>query len=165
MAAPEETIDALVVSDFGGEDRAFRLTVPWLEKVERDCDAGAAVIAGEIARGVQVLEVYAEKKITAVAAIAAGLGAWRSSYIRQVIYWGLQGGGMAPGEAGKLVRRYIDERGFMGLIENVDLAFKVITGANSGPGDDPVGESGGAAATAPKKTPRRRSQTGAPASA
>lgn len=150
MADPTQSLDALVVAEFGGELRRFRLTVPLLEKVERDCDAGPAVIAGELARGAQLLEMRAEGKVTLLQMMAHGLGNWRASYIKQTIFWGLQGGGMAPNEAGRLCREFIDERGFMGLLENIGLAFGVVTGAYQGPEDDQVGESEGAAGTAPE---------------
>lgn len=160
-----ESLDARVLGEFGGELRGFRLTVPWLEKVERDCDAGPAVIVGELARAVQLLEARKDNDISNLTLFAAGLGAWKVSYIRAPIFWGLQGAGMSPNDAGRLCREFIDERGFFGLLECAELAFSIVTGASSGPKDDPVGESVGAAKAVPQKTRGRRSQTAAPATA
>lgn len=160
----EQTINALVLGQFAGEERRFRLTVPWLEKVERDCDAGPGVIAQALSRAVQLLALREQGPVDAMALVSAGLGDWRASYIRRPIFWGLVGGGLAEETAAKLVREMIDERGFIGLLEYANLAFRVITGAQDGPEDDPPGESEGAPAAAPKTTTsRRRSRTVAPA--
>jgi hypothetical protein len=167
MAEPVETLDAEVMAEFGGELRRFRLTVPFLAKVERDCDAGPAVIAGALAHCTQMLQLRAEKKLGALALMAAGLGDWRAAYVTRTLFWALNGGGMDPNLAGRLIREHIEERGFTGLLENAELAFGVITGAYMGPADDRVGESARAAATAPTPTPTRSrsSRTGARATA
>lgn len=162
---PVHSLDASVLAEFGGELRKFRLTVPFLAKVEQDCDAGPGVIAGELARAVQMIEAAGEQKVSALALIAAGLGGWRTSYVRQTIFHGLQGGGMSANDAAKLCREHIDERGFMGLLENASIAFGVMTGAYLGPKDDAPGESAGAGETNPPRKNARRSRTAAPATA
>lgn len=147
---PTRTIDALVVEEFGGEPRRFRLTVPWLAKVEADCDAGPLVIAGALAHVLHVGRSWAESTplVTRVASLAAcGL---RTPYVGRTLFWGLVGGGMEVSLAAKLVRGLVEERGWPGIIEHVGLAFAVITGASVGPEDDqPTGEPDGAAASAP----------------
>jgi hypothetical protein len=164
MAGATETIDGEVYEEFGGEIRKFRLTVPDLAKLQHpsECDAGPGVIAGELARAVQILELRREKKLSTLAAIGAGLGAWRVEFVTRPLFHGLVRGGMAPNDAGRLIRQNIEERGFLGLLENVTLAFQVVTGATHGPGDDPVGEPDGAAAA---RTPRRKPRSRAARSA
>lgn len=165
VAKPTETIDGEVLADFGGALRRFRLTVPHLAKVERDCEAGPAIIAGALARCVQVLSLNG-KGVSPLALIAAGLGDWRTSYVRQVLFHGLRGGGMDEPQVARLIREEIDERGFMGLLERAELAFGVITGAYVGPQEDPpAGEPEGAARKAAPKPRKRRSRTAARASA
>lgn len=162
----ERTRDAELVADFGGEARRFRLTVQYLAKVQDDTGAGPGVIVGALARCVQLLDLR-DQFASDVAMLASGLGDWRVEYVTRTVFWGLVGGGMEPNAAGRLVDAFILQRGFVGLLENAQLAFRVATAAVEGPAeDDPVGESVAAAAASaePPPSPSRRSPTGASAS-
>ena len=52
----------------------------------------------------------------------------RNGFFRWV--WRFRG---RPNEAGRLCRTFIDERGFMGLLENIALAFGVTSGLDVQP--------------------------------
>lgn len=64
---------------------------------------------------------------------------WRVEDIREVIRFGLIGGGMTPVEASKLVKRWVEERP---PLENLELAGLLSLVAINGPPDERVGEQG-----------------------
>lgn len=160
---PVQRGDAEVVLDFGGQPRLFRIRLGELESIQHDCEAGPGMIAQRLARGVLVMEQAG--KASTLALIAAGLGEWNVRDVRQTIWHGLRGGGMATDEATGLVRRELDARGLIGLIEAIPIAFAAITASTLGPKDEPVGEFAAAASTGETpKSRRRRSRTAASAS-
>lgn len=138
-----------ILEDFGGEPRSFRVLVGELEQIQARCKAGPGEVAHRLARAVAVIQrVSAEarearRKPTILEFAAAGLGPLHPEDIRSPIFCGLTGDGMAPNDAGRLVREWIDDRGFLGLIENVALAFQLVVAGYSEP-KDPDDEDPGA---------------------
>jgi len=130
--------DGRIEADFGGEPRFFRVANGELRKIQEKCDAGPAHIAAAIAPCVQA--VRQNPKATILELALAGLGDWMVDYIREPVFQGLLGGGMSPNEAGKLVRTWIDDRGFKGLVENAGLALTLIVAGVDSPEDEEPGE-------------------------
>ncbi len=128
----------VVEEDFGGEKRLFRIRCGELRKIQETCGTGPGEVARRVARGVAVRR--ANPKASILDQVAIGLGEWRVDDVREPIFLGLIGGGMAPNDAGKLVREWIDDRGFHGLIENLDLALVLLVAGIDEPEDDRVGE-------------------------
>ncbi len=142
----EGTRDGLVVAAFGGEVRAFRLTVPFLAKLQDETGVGPGYMTA-------VLEQ-----------VGVG-GPWKVEWVTRTLFWGLVGAGMAPNDAGALVRTHVEERGYRGLVENLALVYQVIVGGVRGPAEESLGESDAAAAGGrPPRSRRRRSPSGASAS-
>lgn len=141
MATP-----ALLFLEFGGEERPFRCLHAELRKIQANCDAGPSEIARRLAQCVRVQRQYPKASILEQAVL--GLGDWRIEDVREPILQGLIGGGMTAGDAFKLVRSNIDERGMRGLVEHAELALTVmLTGAQlpedyPAPGETRAGEEG-----------------------
>lgn len=110
-----------ITEDFGGEARSFRVLIAELRAVQKKCGVGPAVIAARLARCVQLKNQNPKASVLELAVL--GLGEWNVDDVREPILQGLMGGGMDPNAAGKLVRTWIDERGFKGLVENAALAL------------------------------------------
>lgn len=146
-----------LTAEFGGEERRFLLLLGGLRQVEAKCDKGSAEILHSLARCLQVQKAY--PNATLLEQSAMGLGDWRVDYIREPILQGLIGGGMSPNDAGKLVRTWIDERGFQGLVENAWLAWMALGLGWSRPAEDDAGESEAEAQTAKASPPGSTSPT------
>lgn len=144
---------AEVTDWFGGEERSFRVAWGELKKIQLACDKGPPDIAFSLHRCVAILQndrarVAAAKEqgldaqpMGLMDLVGLGLGDWRVEYVREPIYHGLVGGGMSPNEAGKLIRAHLEERGFLGLVENAELAFSLlVAGASAPPGEPSAGE-------------------------
>jgi hypothetical protein len=108
-----------IVKPFGGDDRTFAM--PWRELIElqeaRDC--GPAIVLARLF-----------------------VGEWRLEDVREVIRLGLQGGGMTPAEATKLVKIHVEGHpenigGEDGLLK---LAVAILSAALDGAPDEPLGE-------------------------
>lgn len=156
--------DGRIEEDFGGERRSFRVGLGELRRIQEACDAGPPVIAGRLARCVQVLRAMPKATVGDLA--LAGLGDWNVDDIREPVLQGLLGAGMAPTDAARLVVRWIDQRGFQGLIENAGLALALVIAGVDVPKDDPVsgGQAGAAKATTSrgKRSPSPSSTAPAP---
>lgn len=107
--------DASIELDFGDGTHKFRLAWGELCKVQEACDAGPYVVL---------------ERLT--------MGTWRMEDIREVIRYGLIGGGMVPGDALKLVREYVEERP---PVENVIFARVILSTGLLGAKDETPGES------------------------
>lgn len=95
---------------WGDDEYPFRLAIGELQELERKTDAGP-------------LELY-DRLIARK---------WHVADLREIHRNGLIGGGMAPPDAMKLVRRYVDERP---LMESVSTAQAILLSALLGPPDD-----------------------------
>lgn len=137
-------------AEFGGETRRFRVALGELRRIQTACDAGPAEIARRLARCVQVQQ--AKPKASILEQAALGLGDWRIEDVRAPIVEGLVGGGLSPNEAGALVRRFVDERGFRGLTENAALALSLVVVGQDFPEDDLPGKPKAGAAAKPKRS-------------
>jgi hypothetical protein len=93
---------------WGGEDRAFRLAIKDLEKLQERC--------GE--RGPKRIH---DDLVT---------GEWRVRDVVETIRLGLIGGGLEPSKADRLVRDYVEERP---LGENILISVAILQGAIVGP--------------------------------
>jgi hypothetical protein len=160
--------DGAVTLDFGGEPRAFRLGIGELRRLQEKCDAGP----GEIARRLAPYILYGtERRAAAEAgvavpallpAIAAGrLGEWRIDDVRETLFLGLIGGGMAPNEAGALIRQWVDSRP---LLETIPTAFEVAMAAIAGVDDEAAVGEPRAPDPAPPRSRAARSASGSRAS-
>lgn len=138
-----------ISEEFGGEPRAFKCALGELKLIQAKCGS-PSMLAFRLARGVAVRREFAESSVLDQAAI--GLGDWLIDDVREPIFQGLIGGGMAPNDAGKLCRTWIDDRGFKGLVENLELALAIVLVGLEDPEPEPAGEPGADAAP-PAKTP------------
>ncbi|MFC7399591.1 gene transfer agent family protein [Chelatococcus sp. GCM10030263] len=105
-----------------GEYR-FRLAIGQLRELQDKCSAGPAEIVQRLS-----------------------IGSWRVDDVRETLRLGLIGGGLKPGDALILIKRYVDERPWL---ENITPAHVVLMAALVGDPDEPVGKDE-AAATEPE---------------
>lgn len=111
--------------DFGGEPQQFRVLIPELQAIQKKCGVGPATVAYRLAHAAMVRR--RNPKATTLELMAQNLGDFTVDDVREPVLQGLLGGGMNPNVAGKLVRTWIDDRGFKGLVENIDLALMCIS--------------------------------------
>lgn len=129
-----------ITEDFGGGERAFLCRQGEINKIQEACGEGCFEIAGSLARFVQIQRTHPKAALFEQLLMISG-NTIRAEFIRAPIFYGLIAGGMSPGDATKLVREWIEERGFIGLVENVTLAMLIlIAGVSLPPGAEPVGE-------------------------
>ena len=83
-----------------GETYRFHVRVGELRELQDKCDAGPAVVYQRLVSGL-----------------------WRLEDLRETIRLGLIGGGMAPTDAAKLVKNYVDARP---LAESVPVATAIL---------------------------------------
>jgi hypothetical protein len=133
--------------DFAGEERLFRIRLGEIRRIEEKCKDGIGEVLRRLAQCILVID-----QLGGLQALAAGI-AIRADDVRTIIYEGLVGGGMPSGEATKLVRREIDDRGVKGLMDNAGVAFGALYGASEAPeeGDAP-GEPEAAETPSPEPT-------------
>ena len=74
---------------FADGDYTFRLRIGELMELQENCDAGPPLVLARLQNA-----------------------AWHVNDVRETVRLGLIGGGLSPGQAHKLVARYIDERPF-----------------------------------------------------
>lgn len=128
-----------VTADFAGEARTFRIQLGEIRHIEAKCGTGIGEVLRRLSRAVLVTA-----KLNGIDALAAGLDI-HADDVRETIYRGLRGGGMADAQATGLVRREIDEGGLRNLVDHVPTALKVLWGSQEAPEtdapeDDPSGE-------------------------
>lgn len=102
--------DASIELDWADGTYAFRLAWAELEKLQEACDAGPYVILNRL-----------------------GDGSWRIGDISNVIRLGLIGGGMAPIDALKKVRGYVEGRP---PVENLLFAQAILSAGLIGAADE-----------------------------
>lgn len=108
-----------IIRTFAGEDQFFRLAWRELIDLQESRDAGPAMILARLV-----------------------VGQWSVQDVREVIRLGLQGGGVEPAKALKLVRNHVESHpeelgGPDGLI---NLAVRILSAAIDGVPDEPLGE-------------------------
>ena len=106
--------DASISFEWGGEERAFRLAWGQLAKLQEARDCGPYVLLDRLVSGT-----------------------WRVEDIREVIRWGLIGGGMSQEEAAKLIRLHVE--GFP-PVENLAAAQRIMGAGCVGAPDEKLGE-------------------------
>jgi len=105
--------------DFAGEERLFRLGIGQLRALDEVCDCGPMELLTRLSSG-----------------------QWRTNDLRESLFQGLKGGGMADGEASKLIKSTVD----VGPLQQyVPLAYSVILAAVVGVEDEDLGEPEGEA--------------------
>ena len=92
----------------------FRLAWGELAKIQEACDAGPYVVFQRLANGT-----------------------WRLNDIKEVIRWGLIGGGLEPAKAAKLVRDYVEERP---PTENILYAQAILSAGLMGAPEEELGK-------------------------
>lgn len=97
------TWTASVDLQWGGEERRFSLRLAQLQALED-------------ATGCGPLEVWRRLRT----------GSWRVAEVRAVVRFGLEGAGVSPNEAARLVERYVDQRP---LMESVPPAMLILAAA------------------------------------
>jgi hypothetical protein len=102
--------DASFVSEFGGEERTFRLPIGRLRAVQERTDAGP----------LELLRRFES-------------GSWRVDDLREVILQGLIGGGVDQGRATKLIVTFFDGQP---LLQFVSLAQAIVLVAVVGAPDE-----------------------------
>jgi len=106
--------DASVELEFGDGTYRFRLGWGELANLQEACDAGPYVILNRLQSG-----------------------QWRVADIREVVRYGLIGGGLKPTDALKLVKEYVESRPPM---ESILYAQVVLSAALMGAPEEKVGE-------------------------
>lgn len=119
--------DASHTADFGDDTYRFRLGWGEWAKLQEACDIGPYALLDRLASG-----------------------RWRVEDIREVIRYGLIGGGMEPGKALKMIREYVEARPPM---ECWQLAVDIATAGVIGAPEEEV-EKKAAAASQEGETPR-----------
>lgn len=107
--------DASITFTWGDGDTTFRLGWGEIEKLQEALDCGPYVLLNRLHSG-----------------------EWRIHDIREVIRWGLIGGGMKAGDAAKQIRQYVEG---MPPAENLEAAQKIMRVGTFGASDETVGES------------------------
>ena len=104
----------LISLDWADGHHAFRLAIAQLRELQDKTGVGPAALFDRLASR-----------------------QWRVDDLRETIRLGLIGGGMDPLDALALVRRYVDDRP---LMENVLIAWRILSAALIGPEDDQPGK-------------------------
>lgn len=143
-----------VFLEFGGVDRSFLVQIGELRKIQTACAASPAKIARELARGVATLRAF--PKAGMLRQLEVGIGDWEPEWVRQPILVGLVAGGNAPSDAQAWVRQEIDERGFIGLVDNLTLALTLIIAGAAKPAE--AGREGKEGSGEPRPPPKPRRQ-------
>jgi len=121
--------------DFAGEERLFRLGIGQLRVLDEACDCGP----------MELLTRFSS-------------GTWRTKDLRETIFQGLKGGGMADADATRLVRETVDVGP---LNQYVPIAQGAVLACLVGVEGDDLGE---LEARGEKKTRSRAKKSASPAS-
>ena len=117
-------------ADFAGEARAFRIRLGEIRRIEARCGVGIGEVLRRLSRCVMLVS-----RLSHVEALASGIEI-AADDVREPIYQGLMGAGMTPGEASKLLRVEIDDRGVRGLLENAPVALGALWASRETPDGD-----------------------------
>lgn len=127
--------DASITEPFGDADYVFRLAWGELTSVQESCDAGPFVVLDRLMSG-----------------------RWLLNDIREVIRFGLIGGGLEPTAALKLMRTYVEARP---PHESLGLARKIMTaGVVGAPDEDARRKKGKAPSQGSASTASRTESSG-----
>lgn len=148
-----------VAADFAGEERAFRIRLGEIRRIEAKCGTGIGEVLRRLSRC-----VYATARIGGIEALASGVEI-HADDVRETLYQGLVGGGMASAVATKLVMMELDERGVRGLLDNAGTALAVLWGSQETPPGEPMAGTGESPATPPSPSTSPTSTDSAPPSA
>lgn len=123
--------------DFAGEERKFCIRLGEIRRIESKCgDIGIGEVLRRLARCVTAVAEHG-----GLAALASGVEI-HADDVREPIYQGLIGGGMSTGEATKLLKLEVDDRGVRGLLDNAAVSLAVLWASQeTPPGEQPAGES------------------------
>ncbi len=144
--------------DFAGEERTFRIRLGEIRRIEAKCGARIGEVAQRLARAVQAISSAGGNY---VGALATGIEIGAED-VRETLYQGLIGGGMAAPDATNLVRAEIDERGLRGITDHVGVALMVLVATSEAP---PIsGEPKAKPRTTTKKSRSTSPRSTAPAS-
>ncbi|MEI9964378.1 MAG: hypothetical protein WDM92_06400 [Caulobacteraceae bacterium] len=140
--------NAEAVLPFAGEDRRFRFGIAEHRRLQETLDCGVSEIVSALHGYVSARRVGA----SLADIVGAGLlGRIRPDEIRELIFQGLVGGGMEPGAAGALCKRWVLDRP---PLENAETAYAVGIAALAGASDEeagaPEGEPMGGSAPLPR---------------
>lgn len=149
--------------DFAGEERAFRIRLGEIRRIEKACGTpthpcGIGEVLRRLSRCVRAVE-----QVGGIDALAAGVEI-HADDVRETIYQGLRGGGMADGDATALVRREVEDRGVQGLLDHAATALVVLWAAATRPEEEAPGErqAGESPATPPSPPTSDTSTASAP---
>jgi hypothetical protein len=117
-------------ADFAGEAREFRICLGEIRRIEAKCNAPIGEVAQRLARAVVVLKAGGSLSVAEM--LAAGIAIYADD-VREPLYQGLIGKDMPSGEATKLLKTEIDDRGFKGLMDNAAVALLVLTATQEAP--------------------------------
>lgn len=109
-----------ITIEWGEGETYFRIGIGELEKLQEARDAGPFVLLDRVMHG-----------------------RWYVQDIREILRWGLIGGGKSPVEAAKLLKLYFE--GFVPAGENLIAAQRVLGAALVGSEEEDVGKKLGAA--------------------
>lgn len=141
--------------DFAGEERAFRIRLGEIRRIEAKTDTGIGEVCRRLAGGLLAMQAT---EGNVVRALAGGIDL-HADDVREPIYQGLIGAGMSSGEAAKLLRTEIDDRGLMGLLDNIGVSLAALVASQEAPeateGEPVAGES----PAIPKTRSRSRKST------
>ncbi len=154
------------VADFAGEERAFRIRLGEIRRIEAACGAGIGEILRRLARGAQLVRRISDEPggLTMLDALAGGIEI-RADDVRETVRQGLLGARVLPAnEVDPLVRREIDDRGVPGLLDYIGTALVVLLAARNTPEADDPGErvAGAAAAVTPPSPMTSQTSTASP---
>ena len=122
--------------DFAGEERHFRIRLGEIRRIQDRCSAGIGEVLRRLSRCVGLVHKHG----SGLDALMAGLEIYADD-VREPIYQGLCGAGMRSDEATRLVRREIDDRGLVGVLDNAAAALAILWGSQAVPeGEDQPGE-------------------------
>jgi hypothetical protein len=144
-----------IVTEWGDEDRTFRLGIGQWRKLQEKLDVGPGELARRLGGLLEFRRRFPKASIVELL-LLGGAGDWRVDDVREVLMQGLVGGGLNPTEAGRLVRDLHDERP---LLENVPLAFEIVLASFIGPEDEPLGKPQGEAEANPSPAESSASPT------
>lgn len=116
--------DGSIILHWGGEDRLFHVTIKMMEKIQESRDTGPYALLDRLLTG-----------------------RWLVQDIREVLRWGLVGGGMEVGDVSKLLKLYFEDMPPAGI--NLVTAQRVLGAGLLGAPEEEVGKNDEAASQDP----------------
>lgn len=142
--------------DWGGEpERAFRLGIGQIKKLQEKTGAGPTGIAARCLVTLAVLGAQRRHDYVAIAQMDLSNLA-EAPMLAEVHLQALMGAGVPAPEALKLVREWVEERP---LAESLASAYRICNASVYGPEDEPLGEPEGEEVASPSPTESSASPT------